>query len=132
MSPEVHANSFLETTKKHWQELDLKKWTQDLGGSSSEAVQAAVYFGLSLAIGYLFKKYFKFIFVCLFVSVFIIKAMEFGHLLTIDWVAIKTMLGLSSSSDFNSTLNLFFIWIRKNLLLFIASVVGFLVGYKLG
>jgi len=127
-----YANSFLDSAKKNWQELDLKKWANDIGGSSSEAVQAAVYFGLSLAIGYLFKKYFKFIFVCLLVSAFTIKALEFAQLLTIDWSAIKTMLGLSSSSDFNSTLNLFFVWIRKNLLLFIASVVGFLVGYKLG
>jgi|SRR5579862_4441888 len=127
-----YANSFLESVKKNWQELDLKKWTESIGGSSSEAVQAAVYFGLSLAIGYLFKKYFKFIFVCLFVAAFIIKAMEFSQLLVIDWATIKTMLGLSSSSDFNSTLNLFFAWVRSNLLLFIASVVGFLVGYKLG
>lgn len=132
MAAESYANSFIESAKKFWNELDLKKWAQDVGGSSSEAVQAAVYFGLSLAIGYLFKKYFKFVFVCLLVAAFTIKALEFGQFLVIDWVAIKTTLGLSTATDFNTVLNMWFAWIRKNLLLFIASVVGFLVGYKLG
>jgi len=132
MAAGEYINSFTDNIKQFWQNLDLKKWAQDVGGSSAEAVQAAVFFGLSLAIGFLFKKYFKFVFVCLIVAAFIIKGMEFTKLLTIDWDAIKTMFGLSSSSDFNGTLNLGFEWIRKNLLLFISSVVGFLVGYKLG
>ena len=124
--------AFAESAKKFWCDLDLKKWAEDVGGSSAEAIQAAIYFGLSLAIGYLFKKYFKLVFVCLLVSAFLIKALEFAQLLTINWDAIKSVLGITSSSDFNTSLNAWFGWIRGNLLLFISSVVGFLVGYKLG
>ncbi len=69
---------------------------------------------------------------CLIVSAFMIKALEYNHLITIDWTAVKALAGVGQSGDFNSVLNHFFDWIKNHLLLFIASLVGFLVGYKLG
>lgn len=132
MAVAEYFSAFAENVKSFWQGLDMKKWAESIGGSSAEAVMAAVFFGLSLAIGFLFKKYFKFVFVCLLVSAFIIKSLEVAQLLTIDWTAVQTLLGMKSATDFNTLLNIWFMWIRNNLLLFISSVVGFLVGYKLG
>jgi len=125
-------SGFVESAKNFWNTFDLKKWAEDIGGSSAEAIQAAVYFGLSFAVGYLFKKYFKLVFICLIFSVFLIKALEYGKFLTIDWVAIKAMFGVGEATDFNVVFNGYFDWIKDHLLFFIASVVGFLVGYKLG
>jgi uncharacterized membrane protein (Fun14 family) len=129
------VSSVVDKVKDKWEHFDLQQWATDIGGSSAEAVQAAVYFGLSLAIGFLFKKYFKFVFACLIVSALMIKVLEMNHLLEIDWTAIKTMIGMNGgapSGDFNATLNHFFDWIKNHLLLFISTSVGFLVGYKLG
>ena len=132
MSVSTFFDSFIESVKGFWQNLDLKQWSESIGGSSAEAIMAVVYFGLSFASGYLFKKYFKLFFACLLFAAFAIKMLEFLKFLTVDWEAIKISLGMNSTNDFNTLLNAWFAWIRHNLLLFIASVIGFLVGYKLG
>lgn len=132
MSVGAYFSSFVECLKKFWNEIDLKKWSEDIGGSSSEAVEAAMYFGLSFCTGFLFKKYCKVVITCLVFSAILIKVMEYNHFVAIDWNAVSAMFGLETATDFNSLLNLFFDWIKNHLLLFIASTIGFLVGYKLG
>lgn len=132
MAVAEYANTAFESVKKFFNELDIKKWAENVGGSSAEAVEAAIYFGLCFAIGFLFKKYFKMLFVCIIISLFMIKALEYGKFLTIDWAAIKAVLGMSGTTDANVIINHWFDWIKGHLLLFISSVVGFLVGYKLG
>src|SRR3989339_2044426 len=92
-------NATLTTTadkvKTFWTEFDLKEWSQNVGGSYSEAIQAAIYFSVSFASGFILKRYFKFIFGCLIVSFLLIKGMEFYKLLEIDWVAIKDIFGIT-------------------------------------
>lgn len=126
------VSNALETGKKLFSGIDLKKWADQIGGSSAEAIEAAVYFSLCLASGFLFKKYFKMVFVCLIVSGFIILGMEYLKFLTIDWVSIKATFGISAGMDASAMATHFFDWIKAHLLLFISSVVGFLIGYKLG
>ncbi len=41
-------------------------------------------------------------------------------------------MGFDSAADFNAILNDIFSWIKDNFIIFISSVVGFLIGYKLG
>jgi uncharacterized membrane protein (Fun14 family) len=127
--------SVIDKLKIAWQQFDLKKWADSIGGSSAQAVQAAVYFGVSFAIGFLFKKYFKFLFLSLIVSTFIILLLHYNRLVIIDIKAIKALIGVGDAmpgSDINSMINKFFDWVRDNMLFFISSVVGFFVGYKLG
>ncbi len=132
MAASEYVNAGLDSVKKFWQEFDIKKWSEQIGGSSAEAVEAAIYFCLSFAVGFLFKKYFKFIFACLFTALILIIILDYGQFLTIDWNAIKAFFGIGAATDVNTVLNQFFDWIKNHILLFIAIVVGFLVGYKLG
>ena len=44
--------------KALWSKVNVNKWAEDIGGSSSDAVHAAIYFGMGFAVGFLFKKYF--------------------------------------------------------------------------
>lgn len=118
--------------KDSWSNFNLREISHKIGGTSAEAVQAAIYFGLSFSVGFLFKKYFKFVFGCLLASIVVIKVMEYNQLLNIDWEGIKLFLGLEQGADFNVLVNNIFDWIKRNILLFVASTVGFLVGYKLG
>ncbi len=127
-----YVNAALDSVKKFWQEMDIKTWSEQIGGSSAEAVEAAIYFCLSFGVGFLFKKYFKILFICLFISLLMIKTMEYAKFLIIDWVAIKSFFGISGAGDFNAVLNHYFDWIKAHLLLFVAATVGFLIGYKLG
>ena len=126
------ASGMLETVKNFFTSFDLKQWAEKIGGSSAEAIEAAVYFGLCFAIGFLFKKHFKLVFACLVVSAFVVLGLDYLGMIMIDWAAIKGTLGISAGMNFNALVTSFFDWIKAHLLLFIASVVGFFVGYKLG
>jgi len=118
--------------KNLWDKIDVKGWAQSIGGGSAEAVEAAIYFGSGFAIGFLFKKYFRFLITCLLVSIILIKILEYNMILEIDWEGLNVFLGFDSTADFNTILNDSFAWIKANLIVFVSSVVGFLVGYKLG
>ncbi|MBD3273277.1 hypothetical protein GF385_02930 [Candidatus Dependentiae bacterium] len=124
--------AFIEWLKSLWDKVDIKQWAEDIGGSSSEAVQAAIYFGLGFAFGFLFKKYFKFVFFSLLVAIVLILVLQYNRVLDIDWKALNVLLGFEPSADIGVVLNSMFDWIKQNLIIFISSTVGFLIGYKLG
>ncbi len=129
--------STLDKVKTAWNDFDLNKWSNEVGGSSpvAEAIQAGIYFCISFGIGYILKKHFKTIVLSLLLSALIVKGMEYGKLLTIDWNAIKNMFGASSadSKDFMTPMvNHGIEWIKKNVIVSIASLIGFLLGSRLG
>ena len=133
---EVVVASKLETfvawVKSLWVNVDVKQWAEDIGGSSSEAVQAAIYFGMGFAVGFLFKKYFKFVFFTLLTSVILILILQYNQVLNIDWQSLNILLGFEPSADIGIILNFAFDWIKQNLIIFVSCTVGFLIGYKLG
>lgn len=131
-------NATLTTTadkvKTFWSEFDIKEWSQNVGGSYSEAIQAAIYFSVSFAVGFILKRHFKFIFGCLIVSFLLIKGMEYYKLLEIDWVAVKDLFGITPDKTdiISPIMNVSVNWIKANLVAAISILVGFLIGYKLG
>ena len=133
---EVIVTSKFETViiwlKALWDKVNIKQWAEDIGGSSSEAVQAAIYFGMGFAVGFLFKKYFKFVFFTLLSAVILILILQYNQVLTIDWTALNVLLGFEPSADIGIILNSTFDWIKQNLITFVSCAVGFLIGYKLG
>ncbi|MFC1894904.1 FUN14 domain-containing protein [Candidatus Dependentiae bacterium] len=124
--------SFIDWIKEFWNKINIKDWAESVGGSSSEAVQAAIYFGGGFAIGFLFKKYFKFLFATLFIAIFLVLLLEYNKVLDIDWQAFNVLVGFEPTADVGVILNFVFSWIKSNLLVFVSSAVGFLIGYKLG
>ena len=122
----------IESIKNFWNSFDLRTIAERIGGSSSEAILSTVYFGIFFAVGILFKKYFKFFFSCIFVSAILIKLMEYNGLLTINWAEAQVFIGISSTQDINAIINELFLWGKTNVFLLGASVIGFLIGYKLG
>ena len=122
----------IDWLKELWDKIDIKGWAHGVGGSSSEAVQAAIYFGAGFAVGFLFNKYFKFFFSCLFVSLLFILILEYNKVLMIDWKALNVLLGFEATADIGVMLNAIFDWVRENIIVSVAGFVGFLIGYKLG
>ena len=127
-------SSYLGTIKDFWHNFDLHKWAESIGGSSSEAVIAAIYFAASFLMGFIFKKYFKFLFFCLIFTIIAVKMLEYKEFLIIDWDAIEQWLGWGKGQPISLSVlfDTFFDWLKDHLLMAVSSVVGFLVGYKLG
>ena len=124
--------SVITPIKNAWNNFNLKQLSEKIGGSSAEAVQAALHFGVAFGVGFFFKRYFKFLFGCLIVSLIFTKVLEYNNLLHVDWAGIKTLLSMQQGTDFNTFINMQLAWIRAHILLFISSVIGFLIGYFLG
>lgn len=118
--------------KTYWQKIDLKKWSHDIGGSSAEAIHAALYFVLAFGLGFLLKKYFKYLISGAVIAVIAIKILEYNKIVTIDWYAIKTLTGIGSTADLNTMVNALITWGKANIFLFGATVIGVLLGYRLG
>lgn len=128
--------STMDKVKSAWNEFDLNKWSNEVGGSTAvaEAIQAGVYFCVSFGIGYVVKKHFKTIILSLLLSAIIIKGMEYNKLLEVDWNAVKSLLGISADKkDFITPLvNNLVEWVKNNVVVAVASLIGFLLGSKLG
>ncbi len=125
------AATYADSIKSFFTSVDIKKWSESIGGSSAEAIEAAIYCLLSMGVGFIFKKYFKLIFTCLVISLIMIKVMEYSAFLTIDWNAIKSFFGITQGTDINMLSNKALDWIKAHMLISIASGIGFLIGYKL-
>lgn len=123
------APGILGTVKGWWQQIDLEKW---FGESSADAIQIAICFVSFFAIGFLFKKYLKFIFFALIFSILLIKGLEYYKILDVDWEAFNTFLGFEPKATIGSIANMAFDWVKAHLVVTIASTLGFLLGYKLG
>ncbi len=125
-------SSFVGWIKEIWDKINIKEWAESIGGSSAEAVQAAIYFGVGFAVGFLFKKYFRFVFFVLLASIFIVLLLQYNKILDIDWEAFNVFMGFEPAADIGAMLNFLFDWIKTNLIISVASAFGFLIGYKLG
>ena len=81
---------------------------------------------------FLFKKYLKFIFMCLIVTIAVVKGLEYYKILDIDWEALNTFLGLEPTATLSSVGTMMVEWIKAHVVITISSALGFLIGYKLG
>lgn len=132
MSFTTTVNGIFDAIKTNWQKVDLKKWSHDIGGSSAEAVHAAMYFVIAFGFGFLLKKYFKYLFAGLVIAVIAIAFLEYSKMLTIDWAAIKATTGINTTADLNTLASSSVAWVKANIFLFGASIIGLLLGYRLG
>lgn len=125
----MSAEGVMGTVKGWWSGLNIDQW---LDVSSADAIQVALCFVSFFTIGFLFKKYLKFVFVCLLMSFLIIKGLEYYKVLDIDWEALNTLVGLEPHTTFGMLANKFMEWVKAHVVISISSTLGFLVGYKLG
>ncbi len=126
-----NLHGFMDKVRMWWGEFNLQTLSEKVGGSSAEAIHAAVYFGVAFISGFLFKKYAKFLLLTLIFMVVTLKVMEYNNLISFHWDTLQTMTGIEVPLDFNFVMKTSFAWVKQNILLTVAAALGFLVGYKL-
>jgi len=123
------APGILGTVKEWVAKLNLEQW---FGESTSDAVQVAICFVSFFAVGFLFKKYLKFIFFTLIASILLIKGLEYYKILDVDWEAFNTFLGLDPKATISTISGMVFDWVKEHVVVTVSSTLGFFLGYKLG
>ncbi len=132
MAGKEKTASLFESVVSYIRSFDTNKLNDILTDASSEPLLAAGGFGICFITGLLFKKYFKFLFSCIAMTVIALKVMEYNNLLKIDWMSLYAFLGFEANADIHSMINMLFDWIKINVIVFLACLSGFIIGYKLG
>ena len=120
----------IDSIKNWWSSLGIEQ--KILGDASYDAVQVSIFFVTFFAIGFLFKKYLRFIFMSLLITFLVIKGLEYYKLVHVDWGSLKSMAGFDPAATLEMMYTKVSTWIRTNMIVFLSSFVGFVVGYKLG
>jgi len=127
-----HVGAWFDVAKKWWSDFSIKNWSERVGGSSAEAIEAGIYFLLSFTAGFVFKRYSNYILFSLLVTIIALLGLEYAKFITIDWAALKKVVGMSADGDAKSFFDTSAEWFKNHLLVTVASTIGFLIGYKLG
>ena len=115
------------------EKLGLEKWLNYVGLTVADALSILYFLLIGFVFGFVFKKYFKFVIGCAFVITILVILLDSRHLITIDWVGIKNLIGLDpAKSDLNNLWKMGSDWAYANLYPLIGGLVGFVFGYKLG
>ena len=122
----------LDNVREFFSSFDLDAKLESMGITYSVPVQAALCFGFGFAVGFLFKKSFKILLVSLIVTCLIIMFLESYGVLTMDWPALKALTGFAPEATVQSMVMSAFDWIRENILVFGAGLIGFLLGNRFG
>ncbi len=130
-TPKGAPTDLVGEVKEFLANLDLDNWFAKMG--ATPAGIAAMCFAAGFAIGFLFKRYFKFLFATAIIAVAIIMFLHTKNMVVIDWVALSQYIGfdveqISISTAINTTWD----WIKHNALVFVSTLSGFMIGYKLG
>lgn len=126
-----NIRSGVDNVKHWWNDFSLQSLSERIGGSSAEAVQAALFFGIAFVSGFLFRKYATLLVIVFIALVISIKTLEYNELITLHWDNFYTLTGLEAPVEFNTLMKISFAWVKQNILLTVAASLGFLVGYKL-
>lgn len=93
-------------------------------------VQMGVFFAIGALSGYIFKKYFKTVFVWTVCGLGLIAALEYAGLIGIDWNAVQGLIGVAPTQNVDTVLQSWLVWSQVNMSLLVCGVIGFILGYK--
>ncbi len=99
------------------------------------AIEIAVYAGIGLLVGFLFKKYIKYILLLVLFVVSLVILEQFDILHTnINWPKLQELLNVQATADvFNAQSAQSYIqWAKANFVVVFSASIGFLIGLKLG
>jgi uncharacterized membrane protein (Fun14 family) len=112
-----------------------KDITAGVGGldlSAADFGRGATYLGIGVVAGILAKKYLRVVITGTVIALLLLKGLEHRNILTVDWVALKNLIGLEAAATFDSVFTTAFEWFKAQSFVAISSIVGFLIGYKAG
>lgn len=107
----------------------FEQFTKTLDPNILQLSRGGAYFGGGVLVGILVKQSLRLFVLSAIVCFFIIKGLEYKHILNIDWGVLNQIVGLRPSTTINELALLCYSWSIKNLNESIPSVAGFFVGF---
>ena len=126
------SQSVTEWAEKSWTSFDWNNVSSAFGDSSGTMVQGLACFGAGVVAGFVLKKYVKFLFFLGIALLISLKWLEFNEIVSVNWDNLQDFIGVQIGGDVNQILQDIFRWMTENIVVFLASLFGFLLGNKLG
>lgn len=98
-------------------------------------LEVAIYAGIGFVIGFVFKKYVKYISLLLLFIVGLVILQQFDLINTnINWQKLQELFNIQPmQQNFDAqTFNAYFDWVKANFVFVLSTSIGFFVGLKLG
>lgn len=94
--------------------------------------EIGTYMVIGFAVGFIARRYLKPLILIAIVVVVALKGMEYYHLIDINWEHIRGLAGIHGVDGVQGILETTIALVRNNLTVAISSIIGFVVGYKVG
>lgn len=124
--------SAMTTVKTWWSNITSEEWLRSVGLETPELGQSAACLLAGFTTGFLLKKYLRLLVTGLVISLLMVKGLEWYKIVIIDWAVLNTTLGFEPTATIEIIATAWYAWLKAHTLISAATVVGFVVGYKLG
>ena len=131
-TPAPATMGFMEKMKIY---LSPDYWVKRFNLDKEKLINMALYFGAGFFLGFLFKKYNRYVFAFALFSLAIAALMYLDIVsFAINWSKVHSMLGLQSTTmpPDATLLSLFWKWAKLNAAMVFSFALGFLIGLKVG
>jgi len=112
--------------------ITVQDWYSQVDLSASRIIELVSCFGVAFFIGFLLKKYFRYVIIALLAL--IIGSLILNHVgaIQINWAKIQAFFGINTQDTIGSFSRNIVEWFKSHALIAITAVVGFILGYCLG
>ncbi len=110
--------------------LNIAEKVSNVKFSLSDVHSYITFLGIGVIIGFISRRYFRFLTSGLLVAILLIKALEYQHVLKIDWDLINSTLGFRADLSLESWALEIYAWAKSNIYLTAAGFIGFFIGYR--
>lgn len=122
--------SFLARVKYHLNPTNLM---QSIKGSKNLLIEVGMYLGIGFLVGFLLKKYSKYVLVALLCIAGLVVLQQFDFVtIAFNTAKIQEVFAVRSSSLQADLFSMYWDWIKINFSIVLSFSIGFLIGLKLG
>ncbi|MEX0672029.1 MAG: FUN14 domain-containing protein [Candidatus Babeliales bacterium] len=121
------SKTLMDKAKSHYE-----AFVQKLNLADVNWKEIGSYMIIGFVAGFLAKRYLKSLLVMAIIIVVALKGLEYYHLITMNWESVRQLAGLHGVDGVQGILETTIALIRNNLTIAISSIIGFVVGYKVG
>lgn len=126
----VVKTGWFDTIKEN---LSFEVLSKKFDLSKEKMVALVVYLGAGLLLGFLLKKFFKYVlfFAAILIGFYFLQ--KSGAInIAIDWNKMNDFFGIKSVSQVDSNLFLgYWLWIKANVAISVSFFIGFIIGWKI-
>ena len=121
------ASGWLDSIKDSFENL-----FNQLEFSWAKITEYGVALGGGILVGFLVRRFGRQTIIIFIVFIAVLAGLNYFELIAIDWTKVKEFVGLAPAETVEAFFKDYWQWAKIHIVAVIVSVVGFVIGYKIG